>query len=83
MAELRRVVVTAREREIVELVRADQPTVSIALTLGIGQATVNQTLRRVIQRNSLHTRLGLIRQVDAGGYRLRTPGQLRMAINRA
>jgi DNA-binding CsgD family transcriptional regulator len=49
-------ILTKREREVIELVAAGEGTKAIAEKLGISRYTVKDHLKRAMQRNDWHTR---------------------------
>ena len=61
---------TVREEEILRLLSIEKTEPEIARFLGRGPRTINQHVRRMMKRNGIETRLGLIRRYEAVGIEL-------------
>lgn len=61
---------TPREFEIVKLLAIERTEPEIAAFLGRGSRTINQHVRRMMKRNGVETRLGLVRAWERGGVKL-------------
>jgi DNA-binding CsgD family transcriptional regulator len=73
---------TAAEATIVALLVADFSEPEIGQRTGRGARTINQHVRRALERNHLRTRLALIRAYGDRGHIVRNPGNGADALGR-